>query len=215
MENRDAAGVCQAMEYLTENTKALLDGRKTTCTAKGKNVIVIGNGDTATDCVATAIRQGAVSVTQLVRKPAPKNTERVWPYHSRTGAPDYGQEEAIALFGHDPRLYETVARKLETDEAGNLTSVIVETAGREHTLRAEMLLIAAGFSGAESAVAEAFGLTLDGNGRLGGSDYRTVNQKIFAAGDMRLGASLVAVAIAEGRACARAVDEYLEGYTNL
>ena len=215
IENRDAAGVYQAMEYLTENTKALLDGRETACTAKGKNVIVIGNGDTATDCVATAIRQGAVSVTQLVRKPAPKNTGRVWPYRSRTGAPDYGQEEAIAVFGRDPRLYETVAKKLETDEAGNLIAVVVETAGREHPLPAEMLLIAAGFSGAESGVAEAFGLSLDDKGRLGGSDYKTANQKIFAAGDIRLGASLVAIAIAEGRACARAVDEYLEGYTNL
>ena len=215
VENSGAAGVYQAMEYLTESTKALLDGRKTACTTKGKNVIVIGNGDTATDCVATAIRQGAVSVTQLVRKPAPKNTERVWPYRSRTGAPDYGQEEAAAVFGRDPRLYETVAKKLETDEAGNLTAVVAETAGREHTLPAQVLLIAAGFSGAEGGVAEAFGLSLDDRGRLGGSDYRTVNQKIFAAGDMRLGASLVATAIAEGRACAMAVDEYLEGYTNL
>ena len=214
MENRSAE-VHQAMEYLTESTKALLDQRDSIYTAKGKNVVVIGNGDTATDCVATAIRQGAVSVTQLVRKPAPGEGEKVWPYQSRSGAPDYGQEEAIAKFGHDPRMYETVAKKLVTDEAGSLTAVIVETAGRENTLPAEMLLIAAGFSGAETSVAEAFGLTLDEKGRLGSADHKTANEKIFVAGDMRRGASLVAVAIAEGRACARAVDEYLEGYTNL
>ena len=215
IENRDAAGEYQAMEYLTESTKAVLAGRESICTAKGKNVVIIGNGDTATDCVATAIRQGAVSVTQLVRKPAPKNAQRVWPYQSRSGAPDYGQEEAIAVFGRDSRLYETVAKKLETDETGNLTAVTVETAGQEHTLPAELLLIAAGFSGAEDNVVKAFGLTLDGRGRLGGDDHKTANEKIFAAGDMRRGASLVAVAIAEGRACAKAVDEYLEGYTNL
>ena len=215
VENRDAAGVHQAMEYLTESTKALLAGRECVCTAKGKKVVIIGNGDTATDCVATAIRQGAVSVTQLVRKPAPKNAGPVWPYEVRTSAPDYGQEEAISTFGRDPRLYETVAKRLETDKAGNLTAVTVETAGREHTLPAELLLIAAGFSGAESGVAEAFGLSLNDKGCLGDGNYRTADERIFASGDMRRGASLIAIAIAEGRACARVVDEYLEGYTNL
>ena len=156
-----------------------------------------------------------MSVTQLVRKPAPKNAPSVWPYEVRTGTPDYGQEEAIAKFGHDPRMYETVAKKLETDEAGNLTAVTVETAGREHTIPAELLLIAAGFSGAEGSIAQAFGLPLDDTGNLGDGNYKTANEKIFAAGDMRRGASLVAIAIAEGRACAKAVDEYLEGYTNL
>ena len=216
VENREGSrGVYQAMEYLTASTKAVLAGGESGCSAKGKHVVVIGNGDTATDCVATAIRQGAASVTQLVRKSAPTGEGRVWPYQSRSGAPDYGQEEAIAKFGHDPRLYETVAKALVTDEAGNLASVVVETAGREQTLPAEMLLIAAGFSGAEASVAEAFGLTLDERGRLGTEDYKTENEKIFVAGDMRRGASLVAIAIAEGRACAKAVDEYLEGYTNL
>ena len=215
VENRESAGVYQAMDYLTESTKALLEKRPGAFHAQGKNVVVIGNGDTATDCVATAIRQGAASVTQLVRKPAPVSGEKVWPYQRREGKTDYGQEEAIAKFGHDPRMYETVAKTLVTDEAGNLTSVVVQTAGQEHTLPAEMLLIAAGFSGAESSVAEAFGLSLDDKGRLGNADYKTANEKIFVAGDMRRGASLVVAAIAEGRACAKAVDEYLEGYTNL
>lgn len=208
-------GVHQAIEYLTASTKAVLAEAESPISARGRNVVVIGNGDTATDCVATAIRQGAVSVTQLVRKPAPGDRKKVWPYRNRSGAPDYGQEEAIAKFGHDPRLYETVAKKLTANEAGSLTSVTVETGGRESELPAELLLIAAGFSGAESSVAAAFGLELDRNGRLGDGSYRTADPKIFTAGDMRRGASLVAVAIAEGRECAKAVDEFLEGYTNL
>ncbi len=215
VENREAAGVHQALEYLTESTRAVLAGRESDISARGKNVIVIGNGDTATDCVATAIRQGAVSVRQLVRKPAAGPAPRNWPHHVRSSAPDYGQEEAIAKFGADPRLYETVAKKLLTDKTGALTAVVVDTAGQEQTLPAELLLIAAGFTGAETSAAEAFGLALDSRGRLGDSGYRTANQKVFTAGDMRRGASLVVTAIAEGRACAKAVDEYLEGYTNL
>ncbi len=213
VEGREARGVHQAMEYLTESTKSLLEGRDSAVSAKDKDVIVIGNGDTATDCVATAIRQGAVSVTQLVRKPAAAPAH-VWPYHSRSGKPDYGQEEALAKFGKDPRVYETVAKKLITDEAGDLTAVVVDTAGQEHTLPAGLLLIAAGFSGAESSLAGAFGLTLE-RGRLGDGEHRTANGKVFAAGDMRRGASLVATAIADGRACAKEVDRFLEGYTNL
>ncbi len=216
MEGREAVrGVHQAMAYLTESTKAVLAGRESAISAKDRNVIIIGNGDTATDCVATAIRQGAASVTQLVRKPAPTGAERVWPYQTRTGTPDYGQEEAIAKFGHDPRMYQSSAKRLTADGGGDLVSVTVDTAGQEHELPAELLLIAAGFSGAESSVAAAFGLALDHKGRLGADGYQTENEKVFAAGDMRRGASLVAIAIAEGRACAKAVDEYLEGYTNL
>lgn len=215
-ENAPAAGVYQALDYLTASTKAVLAGTESDCSARGKRVVIIGNGDTATDCVATAVRQGAVSVTQLVRKPAPAEAARVWPYPAKTGAPDYGQEEAIARFGHDPRLYEPVARRLETDETGALTAVTVETAGQAQTLPAELLLLAAGFSGAEPLAPEALGLTLNEKGRLGLEDsFATENEKVFVAGDMHRGASLVAIAIAEGRACAKAVDEYLEGYTNL
>ena len=215
VEGRDAAGVYQAMDYLTESTRSLLEGRPRTIDAAGKNVVVIGNGDTATDCVATAIRQGAASVTQLVRKPAPAGPGPSWPYHVRSGAPDYGQEEAIAKYGHDPRLYSTQAKKLVTDEAGALTAILAETAGQEVTIPAELLLIAAGFSGAEAGPAQAFGLELDEKGRLGDGAYRTSVPKVFSAGDMRRGASLVAIAIAEGRACAKEVDRFLEGYTNL
>ena len=213
----ESGGVVQALDYLTESTKALLDNRESAFSAKGKDVVVIGNGDTATDCVATAIRQGAVSVKQLVRKPAPAGGARVWPYHARSGAPDYGQEEAIAKFGADPRLYETVAKKLLTDEKGALSGLQIETAGQSGAIPAQLLLVAAGFSGAEAPVAEAFGLTLDGKGRVptGTDGFSTAAEGVFTAGDMHRGASLVATAIAEGRACAKAVDAYLEGYTNL
>lgn len=215
VENRDAAGVHQALEYLTESTRSLLEGRPCTIDAAGKNVVVIGNGDTATDCVATAIRQGAVSVTQLVRKPAPVGHGPSWPYHLRSGAPDYGQEEAAAVFGHDPRLYATSAKRLITDETGALAAIAAETEGRDTVIPAELLLIAAGFSGAEEGPALVFGLKLDEAGHLGDGTYHTADPKIFVAGDMRRGASLVVTAIAEGRACAKEVDRFLEGYTNL
>ncbi len=215
LENRDAGGVYQALDYLTEATRSLLDGKKCGCSAKGKHVVVVGNGDTATDCVATAIRQGALSVTQLVRKPASQDGPALWPYRRRSAAPDYGQQEAIAAFGHDPRMYDTVAKKLVAGKSGSLAALEVTSAGKTKKLPCQMLLIAAGFSGAEDAPAEAFGLKLDERGRLGGADGRTANEKVFTAGDMRRGASLVAVAIAEGRRCAKVIDEYLEGYTNL
>ena len=207
----------QALDYLTEATRALLDGRESPYSAKGKEVVVIGNGDTATDCVATAIRQGAAGVRQLVRKAAPAAVQPAWPYHVRSGAPDYGQEEAAAKFGADPRLYESQVKKLLTDENGALTGVEIETAGERRTVPAQLLLVAAGFAGAESPVAQAFGLTLDDRGRVptGEDGFSTATEKVFAAGDMRRGASLVVTAIAEGRACARAIDAFLEGYTNL
>lgn len=214
VKGRNASGVLQAMEYLTESTRALLEQRKSMSSAEGKNVVIIGNGDTATDCVATAIRQGASSVTQLVRKP--EITEKqVWPYRSHSPRPDYGQEEALAKFGRDPRLYETTAKELLTDESGALKGMVVVSAGEEKKIPAELLLIAAGFSGAETSVAEKFGLKLDRKNHLGGEDYRTQCEKVFAAGDMRQGSTLVASAIADGRACAKAVDEFLDGYSNL
>ncbi len=216
-ENRNAAGAYQALDYLTESTKAVLSGRAPNVDAAGKNVVIIGNGDTATDCLATAIRQGAASVVQLVRRSAAALEKKaVWPRRGSGGA-DYGHEEALAVYGRDPRLYEAEAKKLITDEAGKLSAVLVRQGKEEFTLPCEMLLIAAGFSGAEEASAAAFGLSLDGRGRLGNGaePYRTGDPRIFAAGDMRCGASLVASAIAEGRACAKETDKFLEGYTNM
>ena len=215
LDNETLPGVLPALDYLTAATKAVLAGTESAHSAQGKHVIVVGNGDTATDCVATALRQGAVDLTQLVRKPRSAETKRVWPYRPKNEKTDYGQEEAAAVFGHDPRLYETTVKELLFDESGALRAVIVNTAGEEREIPAELLLTATGFSGAEAASAEAFGLALDERGRLGDESYRTSEPKVFACGDLRRGASLVVWAIAEGRACARTVDEYLEGYTNL
>ena len=215
IENETMPGVLPALEYLTAATKAVLAGRESAHSAKSKHVIVVGNGDTATDCVATALRQGAASVTQLVRKPRSSEMPRIWPYRSKNEKTDYGQEEAAAVMGHDPRLYETTVKELLPDEDGVLRAVIAKTGDEERELPAELLLTATGFSGAEAASAETFGLTLDERGRLGDGMYRTAAPKVFACGDLRRGASLVVWAIAEGRACARAVDEALEGYSNL
>ena len=208
-------GVLPALEYLTASTKAVLAGAQSLRSAKGRQVIVVGNGDTATDCVGTALRQGCASVTQLVRKPRPADTPRVWPYRATAEKVDYGQEESRVLQGRDPRRYGTTVQSLNTDENGNLISVNVKTGEETETLPADLLIMALGFSGAEEDTAAAMGLSLDGKGHLGSAEFQTEDPQVFACGDMRRGASLVVWAIAEGRACARAVDEYLEGYTNM
>ena len=215
VESETMPGVLPALRYLTAATKAVLTGGESEHSAGGKHVIVVGNGDTATDCVATALRQGAVSVAQLVRRPRPAETPRVWPYRSRNEKTDYGQEEAAAVFGQDPRLYETTVKELLSDENGLLRAVIVKSPGGERELPAQLLLTATGFLGAEPSVAEAFDLSLDERSRLGSEAYQTPDPMVFACGDLRRGASLVVWAIAEGRACARAVDAFLEGYSNL
>ena len=209
------SGVLPALTYPTASTKAVLQGVRSPLDARGKNVIVVGNGDTATDCVGTALRQGAASVTQLVRKPRPEDRERVWPYRATSEKVDYGQEESRVLQGRDPRMYSTTVQGLITDEEGNLTEVTVRTGEETSQIPADLLIMALGFSGAEEASAAAMGLTLNEKGRLGTGSFSTEDPQVFSCGDMRRGASLVVWAIAEGRACARAVDEYLEGYTNM
>lgn len=215
IETKGIPGVFPALDYLTAATRAVLAGADSPCSAAGRHVVIVGNGDTATDCVATALRQGAESVTQLVRRPRPENAPRVWPYRAAGEKTDYGQEEAAARFGRDPRLYGATVKEFLCDEAGDLRAIIVKTGHDERELPAELLLTATGFSGAEPGIAAAFGLALDERGRLGDGEYRTADPKLFACGDIRRGASLVVWAIAEGRACARVVDEALEGYTNL
>ena len=229
----EVPGVSYALPYLKGATQALL-GRHVDAalSAAGKDVVVVGAGDTSSDCVATAIRQGAKSVTQLIRKPK----SMVEPRENLWGRPipfrDYAEEEAVARFGCSPRRYETVVDHLETNEAGKLVGVVtaatrwvnhggkpkMEVAEGERTLLpADLLLIASGFSGCESSVLEAFGLkkTKSGCAATEGQGYATAHEKVFVAGDMRRGPSLVVWAIAEGRAAARAVDAYLLGYSNL
>lgn len=214
-EGTAVSGVTEALDFLTAAAGGVSGTAESRISAKDRHVIIVGNGDTATDCVATALRQGAVSVTQLVRKPKPEAGPRVWPYPARGEKTEYGQEEAIALFGTDPRLYGTTVRRLIGDENGALRAAVIRTGDEEREIPAELLLIATGFSGAEPETADTFGLALDERGRLGGEDFCTADPRIFACGDMRRGASLVVWAIREGRACAKVVDEALEGYTNL
>ena len=239
-ENREAEGIYFAVDYLSGVTKELLGDKlpeNAQLNAKDKNIIIVGGGDTGNDCVATAIRQRAKSIVQLERWPKPpteRAADNAWPKWPRVLKTDYGQEEAIALYGHDPRLFQTTIKRLITDENNHLTAAetvrlepyidpvngardMKEIPGSEETLPCEMILIAAGFKGANDYVAQAFGL--DSTARhtvaTAPNGYQTANPQIFAAGDMRRGQSLVVWAIAEGRECAKEVDRYLMGYTNM
>ena len=231
LPGREGEGVWFAVDFLKETTRALLDTglqEGTYPSAKGKHVVIVGGGDTGNDCVGTCIRHGCESVTQLEMMPkAPdrRGENNPWPEWPRVCKTDYGQEEAIAVFGSDPRIYETTVSRLIRDEGGALTAVETVRLGPDHkplpgteqTLPCELLLIAAGFLGPQDYVPEAFGLarTARSNVQTAEGGYDTGVAGVFAAGDMRRGQSLVVWAIQEGRAAARQVDEYLMGYTNL
>ena len=237
---RESAGVYFAVDFLKSTTKSLLEtglSDGTYISAAGKHVIVVGGGDTGNDCVGTAIRHGCASVVQLEMMPKPPETRtdaNPWPEWPRVLKTDYGQEEAIAVFGHDPRVYQTTVKEMLADEQGALKAVktvkldavrdpetgrtsMKEIPGSEEVIPAELLLIAAGFLGPQDYVTDAFGVGRDGRSNVKTCDggHKTCVEKVFAAGDMRRGQSLVVWAIAEGRAAAREVDEYLMGYTNL
>ncbi|MBO4749774.1 MAG: glutamate synthase subunit beta [Lachnospiraceae bacterium] len=237
---RDAKGIYFAVDFLGQVTKSLLDSEFQTYPyelAKDKDVIVIGGGDTGNDCVGTCIRLGAKSVTQLEMMPKPAETRlpsNPWPEWPRILKVDYGQEEAIWKFGADPRVYQTTVKEFVKDAKGNLKEVVlvslepkkdektgrmnmVPVEGSERTVPAQLVLIAAGFLGSEKYVTDAFGVETDArtNVKTKLGDYHTSKAKIFAAGDVRRGQSLVVWAISEGRAAAKAVDEALMGYTNL
>lgn len=237
---RDAEGIYFAVDFLKSTTKSLLnsgleDGNY--ISAKDKHVLVIGGGDTGNDCVGTAMRHGCASVTQLEMMPRLPDTRaenNTWPEWPRICKTDYGQEEAAATFGHDPRMYQTTVKEFIRDESGKVCKAIlisltpqkdpetnrtmmVPVEGSEKEVAADLVLIAAGFLGAEGYVADAFGVELDGrtNVATDGKSYGTNVENIFAAGDMRRGQSLVVWAIKEGREVAKEVDEWLMGYTNL
>ncbi|MCI9646396.1 MAG: glutamate synthase subunit beta [Lachnospiraceae bacterium] len=237
---RDAKGIYFAVDFLAATTKSLLDSGledKKYISAKGKKVVIIGGGDTGNDCVGTSIRQGALSVTQLEMMPkAPEQRaeDNPWPQWPKVCKTDYGQEEAIALFGKDPRVYQTTVKEFLKDKSGKLCGlvtvklesqkdektgrmVMAEVAGSEQKMDADLALIAAGFLGTEKYVADAFGIALDGrtNVKTEQGQYETNVKRVFTAGDMHRGQSLVVWAIREGREAARAVDESLMGYTNL
>ena len=239
---RDAEGIYFAVDFLKSTTKALWshdmqlrDG--TYISAKGKNVIVTGGGDTGNDCVGTSIRHGAKSVLQLEMMPkAPdQRTEtNPWPEWPRICKTDYGQQEAIAVFGHDPRVYQTTVKEFVKDKKGKLCKAVLikleskkdektgrmymaEIPGSEYTVDADLVLIAAGFLGSEDYVTKSFGVEVNErtNVKTEPGKYATNIKHVFTAGDMHRGQSLVVWAIREGREAAREVDESLMGYTNL
>ena len=237
---RDARGIYFAVDFLKANTKSLLDSNfedKKYVETKGKNVVIIGGGDTGNDCVGTSIRHGAKSVTQIEMMPkAPdKRAENnPWPEWPKVCKTDYGQEEAIAVYGHDPRIYESTVKEFIKDKNGNLKAVKIvklswekdpatgrmkmqEIAGSEQILDAEIVLIAAGFLGSQKYITDAFGVELNErtNVKTAPGKYQTSVEDVFTAGDMRRGQSLVVWAIREGREAAHAVDESLMGYSNL
>jgi glutamate synthase (NADPH/NADH) small chain len=229
VEGRELAGVHFAMDFLVASTKAVLSGGKTPISAAGKNVIVIGGGDTGTDCVGTAIRQGATTVTQLEILPRPPETraeDNPWPQWPKVYKMDYGQEEAAALWGADPRRYLMNTRRLVGDGQGLVKTIetveiewvetpgarpeMRERPGTEQSLPADLVLIAMGFVGPEPTLPEAFGCKLDHRGNIiHDDDFMTTTPGVFAAGDCSRGQSLVVWAINEGRLAARAVDKFL------
>ena len=228
---RELDGVWFAVDFLKETTRSLLThdlAEGTYPSAKGKHVVIVGGGDTGNDCVGTCIRHGCASVTQLEMMPkAPdqRAENNPWPEWPRVCKTDYGQEEAIALFGHDPRVYETTVAELMGDEHGKLKAVKTVKLGPDHqpiadteaVLDCDLLLIAAGFLGPQDYVPQVFGLERTPRSCVKPAEggYATTVPGVFAAGDMRRGQSLVVWAIREGREAARDVDQYLMGYTNL
>lgn len=237
---RDAEGIYFAVDFLSRNTKSLLDSDfkdGNYVSAKGKNVIIIGGGDTGNDCVGTCMRHGCKSVTQIEMMPkAPdkRAANNPWPEWPKICKTDYGQEEAIAVFGHDPRIYESTVKEFIKDKNGRLKAVKIvklawekdpqtgrmnskEVAGSEKIMDCELVLIAAGFLGAQKYVTDAFKveLTPRTNVKTEQNSFKTNVKNVFAAGDMHTGQSLVVKAIRQGRECAREVDESLMGYSNL
>ncbi len=237
VEGRELEGVHFAVDFLRDDTRRLLDGGREAISARGKDVVVIGGGDTGTDCVATALRQGCRSLVQLEIMPRPPETrapDNPWPQWPRTYKVDYGQAEAAARFGRDPRQYEVMTRALLGDEHGRLQAIRAvavewksqngsgrpgpqEIPGTERTLPAQLVLLAMGFLGPEQALLDRLGLARDqrSNVRADYGDFRTGSPGIFAAGDARRGQSLVVSAIDEGRGAARECDRYLMGSTDL
>ncbi|MED6219382.1 glutamate synthase [NADH] [Stylosanthes scabra] len=230
---RELSGVHFAMEFLHANTKSLLDGNLQDgnyISAKGKKVVVIGGGDTGTDCIGTSIRHGCSSVVNLELLPQPPETRALgnpWPQWPRIFRVDYGHQEAAAKFGKDPRSYEVLTKRFVGDENGVLKGLEVirvrwekdetgkfqfkEIAGSEEIIEADLVLLAMGFLGPESTIAEKLGMERDNrsNFKADYGRFSTSVKGVFAAGDCRRGQSLVVWAISEGRQAASQVDKYL------
>jgi glutamate synthase (NADPH/NADH) small chain len=233
---RELKGIHVAMDFLTANTRAVLDSDATGITAAGKDVVIIGGGDTGTDCVGTSLRHGCNSVTQLeimAKPPLVRAANNPWPEWPKTYKMDYGQEEAAARFGDDPRVYLTTATHFEGDENGNVKAVHVvnvewkkddkgnfgpqKVPGTERVLPAQIVLLAMGFLGPEQPLLDALNVERDArtNIKAEHEKYTTSLPGVFAAGDCRRGQSLVVWAFNEGRGAARECDRFLMGQTDL
>jgi glutamate synthase (NADPH) small chain len=238
VEGRDLKGVHFAMDFLTASTQAVLKDQpeSSPISAKGKNVIVLGGGDTGTDCVGTSLRQGCNHVSQIeimAMPPMDRAEDNPWPEWPKVYKMDYGQEEAAAKQGADPRVYLTTVKKFLGDDSGNLTGVVtvnirwekndkgqfipVEQPGSEQEHKAELVLLAMGFLGPEQALLKDLKVEVDprSNVKAEYGKYATTVPGVFAAGDARRGQSLVVWAINEGRGAARECDRYLMGATEL
>ncbi|BCJ93637.1 glutamate synthase subunit beta [Anaerocolumna cellulosilytica] len=240
VSGRDAKGIYFAVDYLKGVTKSLLDSEfedGACISAKGKKVLVIGGGDTGNDCVGTSIRQGAKSVVQLEmmpKLPESRSEDNPWPEWPKVCKTDYGQEEAIAVFGDDPRVYQSTVKEFIADKGGKLIKAkiiklqnryneeakryqIEEIQGSEYEIEVDLVFIAAGFLGTENYIAKAFGVALNArtNVQTKEGNYQTSVENVFVTGDMHRGQSLVVWAIREGREAAKAVDTHLMGYSNL
>ena len=238
IEGRALKGIHFAMDFLTANTKSLLDGHKngSFIDATGKDVIVIGGGDTGTDCVGTSMRHGCKSLVQVEILPQPpkdRAPDNPWPEWPKVYKLDYGQEEAAAKFGSDPRVYLTTATKFEGDKHGHVKAVHTvqvhweknekgqyipkNVPGTEKVLPAQLVLLAMGFLGPEQPLLESLGIERDprSNAKAEFEKYTTNIKGVFAAGDCRRGQSLVVWAFNEGRGAARECDRYLMGATDL
>ena len=236
---RDAKGVHFAMEFLTANTRHMIHGDSLDddfISAEGKDVIVIGGGDTGTDCIGTSIRHGCRSLVNfelLPKPPEDRSPDNPWPEWPRIFRVDYGHEEAHTKFGRDPREYQILSKEFLADPEGNLRGIktvevswtknneggwqMSEVEGTEKEWPAQLILLAMGFLGPEQYVAESLGLEVDprSNFQALHGEFATNIDGVFAAGDCRRGQSLVVWAINEGRGAARAIDTYLQGSSNL
>jgi glutamate synthase (NADPH/NADH) small chain len=238
IDGRGLKGVHFAMEFLQANTKALLDKSKNGnfISAEGKDVVVIGGGDTGTDCVGTSMRHGCKSLVQLEilpQPPAQRAADNPWPQWPKIYKLDYGQEEAAARFGADPREYLITAKKFIDDGQGQVKEIVTvkvewqkddkgrfapkEVPGTERTRPAQLVLLALGFLGPEDQLLLQLGVERDerSNVKAAYGTFGTNLAKVFAAGDCRRGQSLVVWAINEGRTAARECDRYLMGQTDL
>ena len=225
-------GIYFAVDYLKESTRNILNNLKNDkfISCKDRNVLVIGGGDTGTDCVATSIRQGCKSVIQLeITNPLPKERleSNPWPEWNRTLKLDYGQEEAIEIFGEDPRKYCTSVKEFIPDDFGNVKAVKIikvhwytdesgkytfkEIENSEEIIKVDIVLLAMGFLGTEENISSIFNINLDNRGNIKAEykSFKTNKEKIFTCGDARRGQSLVVWAIREGLEAAKSINEFL------